>query len=108
MNQLPLFTPKPPRPKKAPPSWGVEANEIRILTYTGTSADAVNRWILWRSRMDRTGRITVLNGMSVAGEQIHIACDDRDDAEQAMAMFISWGIHKSALKLARAVNGRTP
>lgn len=82
-------------------AWGVEANEIKILAYTGTTDDARHRWILWRSHMNRIARITILCGLSPAGEQIHIACGDREDAEQVMAMFIAWGIHKSAFKVAR-------
>jgi hypothetical protein len=84
--------------------WGVEVNEIKILTYGGISEDAVRRWILWRSRMDRTNRITVLNGLSIAGELIHVACDDRDDARQIAEMLQGWGVHKSALNVKRLAN----
>ena len=101
MTQPTLFEVPPTGPATPAPVWGVEVNEIKILTYTGTTDDARTRWILWRSRMDRTDRVTVLEGMSIAGEQIHVACDNRDDAEQAKAMFIDWGIHPSALKVAR-------
>jgi hypothetical protein len=79
--------------------WGVEVNEVKIFTYTGTTDP--DRWILYRKRFDGTGRITVLSGLALAGELVHVAAGDRVDADELYDMFLDWGIHKSALKVSR-------
>lgn len=81
--------------------WGVEVNEIKLLTYGGTSDDARTRWILWRSRMDRTTRIAVRPGMNPVGEVIHAECDDKGDADATRDMFIGWGIHPGIVAVKR-------
>lgn len=78
--------------------WGVEVNEIKVHTYSGSDPE---RWIRWRARFEPMGRITIL-GITIPGDIVHVACTSREDAHELMA---SWAdqrlIHKSAMKVRR-------
>lgn len=76
--------------------WGVEVNEISVLTYGGSDADW---WTRWRAFFERIGRITIL-GSAIPADVVHVACQSREDARELMA---SWTenklIHKGAMKV---------
>ncbi|WP_433520083.1 hypothetical protein ACQP2T_63825 (plasmid) [Nonomuraea sp. CA-143628] len=85
--------------------WGVEVNETRVLTYGGSDAE---RWLLWRSRMERTGRITTL-AIGAFGDTVHVACEDRQAALDLIDCWHSGGmVHKSTAKVRQLVPADVP
>lgn len=76
--------------------WGVEVNEIAVLTYGGSDREW---WVKWRAYFEPRGRITAL-GHAIPGDVVHVACTSREAAKELMASWAENGwIHKSAAKV---------
>lgn len=104
-TQPALFTPKPPPPKPAPPTWGVWLNEIGLMS---AAPDVMNWWAPYRHRFEHSGKIRLL-GTTVPGDVILIGpYDDRDDAQFLHDHLLAKGTPKALVKVRRwraAANG---
>ena len=78
----------------------VEVNEAAIFA-TGTAAEW---WALFEARFTPAGRITVLTP-SIGGNRVHVEVDDEEHAREFVAMLISHGVPKNAVKVKPAPLG---
>jgi hypothetical protein len=80
-----------------PDDWGVFVDEC------GTFACRMGAdwWVTYSARFVGSGRITELD-MSLGGGHYHVACDDRQDAEQTRQMMIYvGGMHAKHVRVKR-------
>ena len=71
----------------------VEINECAVLATRNGSA----WWIAFRHRYDPTGRIEDVD-VSLGGNRVHVAVDDREHAEWLIGHMVGQGIPASAVK----------
>lgn len=97
-TQLTLFKPKPPKPKKAAPEWGVWLTELGMMAVT---PDVMDWWIPYRHRFENAGKVRILDAM-VPGEVIEIGpYTDRDDADFLAEHLVSNGVHRNHVRVCR-------
>lgn len=81
---------------RSPVIWGIEVNEVKVLTYGGSDA---TRWTLWRSRFEPLGRVIPL-AIGMLGDTAFAACTSREEADETAASWHESGmVHKSATKV---------
>lgn len=76
--------------------WGVFVDELRIYA---TASPGKDWWTLYLARQPDE-RITYL-AITPCGAHIHLACDNRDDAQMVRDMIAGHGINPKFLKVAR-------
>ena len=79
---------------------GVEVNECKVLATTS----GAEWWIAFRNRFEPAGRIKILTA-SIAGDMVHVACEDKTHAKELVDLMVDNGMPKTATRICAALEG---
>lgn len=101
-QQLPLFTPRRPKPPQPPTPWGALLDEVKLYA---TAPTVMNWWVLYRHRFDTSGQVQIL-ASTLGGQVIQIGpYAYRDDADFIVSHLIEQGAPTTAVQ---AITWLTP
>jgi hypothetical protein len=73
--------------------WGVLVDEVKINAISGSGRDW---WFAQSARLECAGR-TVVVDICIAGAHVHVAAEDRDEADWIREHMIASGVHQRAV-----------
>lgn len=81
---------------------GVEVNECKVLATTS----GAEWWIMFRHRLDPTGRIKILTA-SISGDRVHVACEDKAHAKELVDLMVDNGMPRTATRICTSMRGES-